>query len=68
MTTGSQRRLQVKAGQHTTKVHTVPVNAVVEAVIFADAYVRIGEDDYKAGQFPAGTQIPRTARDDNGNS
>ena len=35
-------------------------------MIFADAYVRAGEQEYKAGHIPQGTPLPRDARDDNG--
>ena len=38
------------------------VQETVRAVIFADAYVKTGEQEYKAGHIPAGTPLPRHAR------
>ena len=44
----------------------ITFHMTVQAVVFADAHVRIGEQDYKAGHIPPGTALPKNARDDNG--
>ena len=42
------------------------VPPVLQAVIFADAYVKTGERLHKAGQVPHDLPLPAHARDDNG--
>ena len=42
------------------------VPLVLQAVIFADAYVKTGEQRHKAGHVPQDVPLPAHARDDNG--
>ena len=42
------------------------VDEQLHAVIFADAYVRVGEQVHKAGHIPTDLALPAHARDDNG--
>ena len=42
------------------------VQPVLQAVVFADAYVRTGERLHKAGYVPPDLPLPARDRDDNG--
>ena len=41
------------------------VNEHLQAVVFADVYVRVGETAYKVGHIPADAKLPRHAVHDN---